>query len=185
MALKQIFLTWKKVFTNWKYLTTTFIVTLVFYSLNVLISNLGNLKNFYSSLGFFQMIRFFIILFFGFKETIMLYSFVSLIVNGLLFGLLFSLVSYKVNIGKGVGGKKIGLFGSAGLFLAAFIPGCAFCGIGLAYTLGISAGVLSFLPYEGFEFTLASIGILVFTILYVTKNMNKCKLNNRRILTFK
>ena len=175
---KQLFGTWKKVFSNWKYLTVTIIIALVFYSLNVLISNWSSLTGFYSTLGFFQTITFFFILFLGFKETIMFHSFVSLIVISILIGMLFSLVGYKINIGRGSVGKNVGLFGGIGLFLAAFAPGCAACGVGLTSVFGIGAGVLSFLPYNGFELSLASIGILVFTILNITENMYACKLKN-------
>ena len=64
------------------------------------------------------------------------------------------------------------------MFLAVFAPGCAACGVGLASVLGIGAGALSFLPYDGFELSVASIGILGLTILNVTKNMFVCKLKN-------
>ena len=176
MEWKQIFSTLKKVFTNWKYLVFTIIIALTFYSANVLVSSWNSLIGFYSIFGFFGAINFFLTLFIGFKETIMFHSFFSLIAISILFGVLFSLVGYKVSIGYGSDGKKIGLFGGAGLFLAAFAPGCAACGVGLASVLGISAGALSFLPYDGFELSIASIGILGFTIITVTKNMYVCKL---------
>src|SRR3989338_9381740 len=178
MGWRQIFGTWRKVFTNWKCLAVTIIIALSFYSANVFVSSWSSLKGFYSTLGFFQTIKFFFILFAGFKETIMFHSFISLIIISILFGMLFSLVEYKVRIGQGTGGKKVGLFGGIGLFLAAFAPGCAACGVGLASALGIGAGALSFLPYGGFELSIASIGILGFTIVNVTKNMYVCKLKN-------
>lgn len=174
---KQIFSTWKKVFTNWKYLTATAIIALAFYLVNVLVSSWSSLTGFYSTFGFFGTIKFFLILFFGFKETIMFHSFVSLIVISIFFGLLFSLVGYKISIGQGTDGKKIGLFGSIGLFLAAFAPGCAACGVGLASVFGIGAGALSFLPYDGFELSIASIGILGFTIINITKIYTCAKLS--------
>ena len=175
MEWKKMFSTWKKIFTNWRYLIITLIIALAFYSINVLVSSWRSLIGFYSTLGFFQTIKFFFILFFGFKETIMFHSFISLIIISILFGMLFSLVEYKVRIGQGTGGKKVGLFGGIGLFLAAFAPGCAACGVGLASALGIGAGALSFLPYGGFELSIASIGILGFTIVTITKNMYVCK----------
>ena len=178
MKWKQILNIWKKVFTNWKYLTFTAIIVLVFYSVNVLASSWSSLTGLYSTFGFFGTIKFFFTLFFGFKETIMFHSFVSLMIISILFGLLFSLVVYKISIGQGTDRKKIGLFGSIGLFLAAFAPGCVACGVGLASVLGISAGALSFLPYDCFELSIASVGILSFTILNVTKNMYVCNLKN-------
>lgn len=181
MEWKRIFSTWGKVFTNWKYLTVTIIITLVFYSINVLVSSWSSLTSLYSTFGFFGTIKFFFTLYFGFKETIMFHSFVSLVIISILFGMLFSLVGYKISIGRGSDGKKIGLFGGIGLFLAAFAPGCAACGVGLASVFGIGAGALSFLPYDGFELSIASIGILGFTIVNITKNMYVCKIKSLNI----
>ncbi len=175
MEWKNIMNTWKRVFTNWKYLTAAITIALAFYSVNVLVSSWSSLTGFYSTLGLFQTIKFFFILFFGFKETIQFHSFVSLIIISALFGMMFILVGYKVNIGKENEGTKIGLLGGVGLFLAALAPGCAACGIGLASVLGIGAGVLSFLPYEGLELSIASIGILGFTIVKITNEMYICK----------
>ena len=181
MEWKQIFNTWKKVFINWRYLVVTIIIALLFYSTNVLISNWSGLISFYPVLGFFGTVNFFFTLFIGFKETIMFHSFISLIIIGILLGFLFSLVGYKVSLGQKTDGKKISLFGGLGLFLAVFAPGCAACGVGLASVFGIGAGVLSFLPYGGFELSLASIGILLFTIVNVTKNMYICKVKSLNI----
>ncbi len=178
-----MFSTWKKVFTNWRYLAVAIIIALTFYSANVLISSWSSLTAFYPTFGFFGTIKFFFILFIGFKKTILFHSFVSLVVISILFGALFSLIVYKVSIGNEADGKEIGLFGSIGLFLAAFAPGCASCGVGLASVFGISAGALTFLPYDGFELSIASIGILSFTIIMITKNMYVCKhtIYNRNI----
>lgn len=177
MEVSNIFTTWKRVFGNWKYLAVTIVIALMFYSINVLVSSWSSLAGFYSTLGFFKTIKFFFILFFGFRETIMFHSFISLIIISILFGMLISLVGYKIKIGQRTDGKKIGLFGGIGLFLAAFAPGCAACGVGLVSFLGLGAGALSFLPYEGFELSLASIGILGFTIVTVTRDMYVCKIN--------
>jgi len=51
----------------------------------------------------------------------------------------------------------------------------------LASIFGIGAGVLSFLPYGGFELSIVSIVILFFTIINVTKNMYVCKVKNLNI----
>jgi len=178
MEWKNISVTWKKVFTNWRYLALMLVVAFAFYLINVTISSWKSLIGFYSTLGLFNTVKFFLILFLGFKETIQFSSFVSLITISLLLGMLVSLIGYKVYIGKVNDGKKIGLFGGIGLFLAVFAPGCAACGVGLASVLGISAGALSFLPYNGLELSILSIGILSFTIIKVTNEMYKCKVKN-------
>lgn len=174
MKWEQTFNTWKEVFTNWKYLLITSIIALAFYSLNVLISSWSTLTGFYTTLGFFGTIKLFFILWVGFKSTIILHSFISLIIISILLGILTSLIFYKLNFNDSLN-KKVGLFGTLGLFLAVFAPGCAACGVGLASVLGIGVGVLSFLPYEGFELSIFSIGILGFSILNIIKNMHICK----------
>ncbi len=175
MEYIKIFDTLKKVFSNWIYLTTSIIIALIFYSVNVLISNWGSLVGFYSTFGFFGTIKFFFILFLGFKETVLLNSYISLIIISILLGILFSLIGYKINLGNGFGGKTTGFFGSIGIFLAAFAPGCVACGIGLASILGIGVGALSFLPYKGLELSIASIGLLGFAIIKITNDMYICK----------
>ena len=177
MGWRQIFDTWKRVFTNWKYLTATIITAVVFYSFNVLISSWKNLIVFYSSFGFFKTVKFLFILWIGFKSTVILHSFISLIIVSILLGMLISLIFYKLRFNI-LRDKKASFFGGVGIFLAAFAPGCAACGIGLASVLGIGAGFLAFLPYDGLELSIASIGILSFTMVSITKNMYVCKTIN-------
>lgn len=186
MINRQVFRLWKNIFSNWKYLKIAIIVAFLFYSLNVLVSSWSTLNGFYSTLGLFSTIKLFFILFFGFKETMMFHSFISLITISILFGILVCLLKYKINLGEQINKNKLGIWGSIGLFLGAFAPGCAACGIGLISVFGISAGVLSFLPYEGFEISLLAIVILFVAIIRLTKNMYVCKLEDlnseRRLL---
>lgn len=181
MKWKTIFGTWKKVFGNWRYLTATIIIAMLFYAINVLISSWNSLVSFYSSFGFFGTIKFFFILALGFKETIKFHSYISLIIISILFGMLFSLIGYKVKLGNWGSDKKAGLLGTIGVFLAAFAPGCAACGIGLASALGIGAGFLTFFPYDGLELSIAAILIMGFTIMKVTKDMYVCKTSKFRL----
>ena len=76
--------------------------------------------------------------------------------------------------------KTVGILGGIGAFLAALVPGCAACGIGFASILGLSAGALSFLPYDGIELSLLAIGILGITIFKTTKNMYVCMVPNTK-----
>ena len=174
IELSQILSTWKKVFSNWKYVLIFLFAVLIFYSLNILIFNWKNLATFYSNLGFFGTLKLFFSFFFSFRSTIVLHSFISLILISILFGVLISLIFYKskLNISKD---KRTGLFGGIGVFIGAFVPGCAACGVGLASFLGLGAGFLSFLPYDGLELSILSIVILGFAIINLTKNMYTCK----------
>jgi len=183
MNIKGIIPVWIKVFKNWKYLLIAVVIAFSFYSFNVLTNSWSSLTNFYSSAGFFQALKFFFILSIGFSNIIRLHSYISLVVISILFGMLFSLLAYKINAGSMVKNKKAGFFGSIGVFLAALAPGCAACGIGLLSVLGLSAAVVTFLPFDGLELSILAIGILSFSIIKITKDMNVCdacqiKLNN-------
>ena len=174
MGLKSVVKIWKKIFSNWKYLLLLFFISFSFYSFNVLINSWSSLTNFYSLTGFSQTLKFFFILSFGFFNTIKIHSYVSLIIVSILLGILFSLITYKVSAGSVSKSRKAGVFGSVGVFLAALAPGCAACGIGLLSVLGLSATVLTVLPFEGLELSIISIGILSFSIFKITKDMNTC-----------
>lgn len=173
MKLKNRFNVWRNVFGNWKYVIITVFIAVTFYSLNVLISSWQNVRALYPSLGFFNTVKFFFVSWFGFKSTIIFHSFVSLIIISILFGTLISLILYKSKLNMS-GNKKVGLFGGIGIFIGALTPGCVFCGIGLASMLGIGAGALAFLPYEGLELSVLSIGLLSFAILKISDGMYKC-----------
>lgn len=180
MDLKKAFNTWKEVFGNWKYLILTIVIAIVFYSLNVLVPNIKNITPLYPTLGFLKTINFFFTLWIGFKSTIIWHSFISLIIISILLGILASLIFYKVSFNNPINNfnnpinKKVGLFSGIGVFLAALVPGCVACGVGLASILGIGAGFLAFLPYEGLELSILSIGLLSFSVLKISSDMHKC-----------
>src|SRR3989344_9016195 len=116
MDIKQLFSTWKEVFSNWRYVKIMIFVSLIFYTFNVLVSNWKNIFGIYSSFGFFETVKFLFIFWIGFKSTILSHSFVSLIVISILFGVLVSLISYKLSFNSLVN-KKAGFFGISGMFL--------------------------------------------------------------------
>jgi hypothetical protein len=104
-----------------------------------------------------------------------LHSYISLIIISILIGILFSLIIFKVNLGKESDSKKLGFFASIGIFLATIAPGCAVCGVGLLSILGIGSGFLLFLPFEGLELSILSILILIYATKKVTTEMYMCK----------
>ncbi len=172
MSEKNLFSVWKKVFSNWKYIALSIIIALIFYSFNVLISNYSSLISFYGKFGLLETIKLFFSFFIGFKETTLMSSFISLILIAILFGILFSLITYKTKMIKSVSGKT-GIFTTTGIFLGVLVPGCPSCGIGLLSLFGISAAALSFLPYDGLELSILAIGILSFSTFEITKDIKK------------
>lgn len=172
MKFKELLKAWKDVFSNWKYSALALFIMLIFYSVNVVISNFDNLA-FYNKFGFFGGIKFLFGLFLGFKERIFFSSFISLIIISILFGMLFSLILYRTNMVKNTSVKTMGFFGSMGIFLGVLAPGCAACGIGLLSLLGFSAAAITFLPFNGLELSWLAIGILGFSVFKISKDIKK------------
>jgi hypothetical protein len=179
MEIRRVLSYWKRTFSDWRYVFLGVVVAILFYALNVLIAQWRALGDFYSGFGFIGTIKFFLILTIGFGNTIYLYSYMSLIIISLLFGMLFSLIFYKVRNIKGVGNKKVGFFASFGVFMGALLPGCAACGIGLASTLGLSAAIITFFPFNGFELSVLAVGVLIIAIFKTSNDSCKVMFNKR------
>jgi hypothetical protein len=165
---------WRIVFTKGKYLFYAFLVAVLFYGFNVLISNYKTLSSYYSSFGFFGTLKFFSLLFIGFSGTIKFHSFITLVIVSVLLGMLFSITLYKIKISQKNDVKKVGIFSSIGIFLAALAPGCAACGLGLAPLLGISSAFLLALPLDGLELSILAILILSFSTWKTSKGLLEC-----------
>lgn len=179
MKINKIIKTWKEVFMNWKYQLLTITLAVFFYLVNVMISNWKTLLSFYPEFGFLKTINLFFNLTIGFGNTLKFSSYVSLLVTGALFGLLFSLITYKTLIIKTATGKT-GTFVVGGIFLGMIAPGCAACGVGLLSLFGLSSAFLVFLPLEGLEISLLAIGILFFSIMKISEDMSSagtCEIN--------
>lgn len=172
---------WANVFKQPKYIFITIAVAFLFYLLNVLISNIRNLASYYKYYGLGMTMTFFVKLLIGFKSTILAHSFAALIVISLLLGILASLIIYKASCFNFSDRSKNegGLIGVLGVSLGILAPGCVACGIGIISLIGVSGGVLSLLPYEGFEFSILSILLLVAAILQFTKNIYVCNLKKK------
>ena len=173
---------WKSVFSNKSYVFLAVIIALVFYVLNVLIANYKTIISFYKNFGFLSGSKLFLFLNLGFRETIEFYSFISLSVISIFFGIFFSLIFYKIKV-IGNSDKKIGLLGGIGIFLGALVPGCAACGVGLLPVIGFGAVFLTFLPFKGLEISFLAIGILGVAIYKISKDLIKCKISKNMLKT--
>lgn len=178
MELNRVFRHWKRVLGNWKYGLAALIVAFLFYALNVLLAQWKSLISFYSLFGFFGTIVFFFRLIVGFGNTILLHSYISLIVISLMIGMLFSLIFYKVFIIK-VRSEGGGLIASIGVFIGALIPGCAACSLGLASILGIGGALIAFLPFDGLELSVLAVVILGIAIFKTSNDSCKIMLNKK------
>lgn len=177
--IKDILSVWKDVFSSWKYVILIAFIALFFYSINVFIANFSSIISLYSRLGFLGILKFFLILFLGFWETRPLSSFFSLIIISVLFGVLFSLITFKTKMIKSASGKTMGVLGTTGVFIGILAPGCAACGVGLLSLFGVSAALLGSLPFGGLELSFLAIGILGFSVIKISKDIKKgivCKI---------
>jgi len=165
-----------KIYAQKRYFFFLFVITLIFFILNVIIKNIGAIKNMFSG-GIFSWLLFLSRLIIGFKETISPYTFISVIIISLLIGLLFTIMIYKVVSIRKINGQ-LGLFGAVGVFLGAFIPGCSACSVGALGILGITGSAFALLPLKGLELQIISITLLTFGIMYSSRNIsNSCHTN--------
>ncbi len=169
---------WKRVFSNWRYILSTLIIFILFYVLNVLIANFNNLISFSSQFGFFGTIKFFFNLMLGFFHVIPKFSFISLIIISFLIGMLFSLIFYRIKLISKTKDKKFGFVSAIGIFLGAFAPGCAACGLGLASLLGLSGTFLALFPLKGLELSILAIILLAIAIFKTSDD--SCKIMTKK-----
>ncbi|PIN90129.1 hypothetical protein COU57_04505 [Candidatus Pacearchaeota archaeon CG10_big_fil_rev_8_21_14_0_10_32_14] len=180
--VKKSFKSLRTVFSDIKYILLAILIGFLFYFLNFFISTFGNISSFYKSQGFYGIILFSYTLFVNFKGSILLSSFVSMIVLSVLTGILFSLVLYKVNLRK-KDSPKIGMLSFTGMFLGIFAPGCAACGLGLAAFFGLAASFAT-LPLKGLEISILAMTIMTFSILrfsyYLYDDVCSINFNNHK-----
>lgn len=94
-------------------------------------------------------------------------------------GINIALIAYKINRMKMINSVKTNSSAVLGGAFAAFTPGCPACTAPLAVILG-AVGGLSIFPMQGLELKMISVGVLVFSIYWITRglqNRSCCKIN--------
>jgi len=167
--MRDILNIWKRVYSNWRYVLSFVTIGIAFFIINVVIKNFNAIISSYSLLGFFGILKFIWTLSLGFKQTTTTSSFITLIIISVLFGMLFTLITYKVKLIKT--DKKLGFFWTTGIFLGFAAPGCAACGVGLLTVFGVGASTLYLLPLKGLEISLLAIAILSFATWKASKDI--------------
>ena len=100
------------------------------------------------------------------------------IVISSLAGINFAMMAFKMNQIKKMNSVKSNSSAIFGGIFAAFTPGCPACTAPLAVILG-AVGGLSLFPMQGLELKFISVGVLVFSIYWITKglqNKSCCKI---------
>ncbi len=161
----------KEVFSKSKYIFLTLFVALLFYLLNVVISDFFELTEIFRNYSFIVFLKLSFFYFIGFPSTISFFSAISMLFIALLFGSYISLAIYKTKQIKKFE-TKTSFAGSVGVFLGVFAPGCAACGIGVASLFGLG-GLISFLPYDGFEISVIALIFLLYANFSIAKKINQ------------
>ncbi len=159
----------KQIYANKKYYLLTLIVALlsfiVFYKLM-----LAKITN--HSLKIFIMMS-------GYNYTY--FTLLSFVMISVLFGVFLSLAVYKFKLIKTIKEKKgnsIGFFGYLGLVAGVFGAGCPTCG-SVVFALFGAPLALMYLPFKGAELRVLSVLILIVSIYFLTKSLDKCDLKKR------
>jgi len=176
--------TWMKVFRNSKYLASFLLISLIFYSINILIYDGKNILTFLKNYGFLFAAKGFSNSFLGLLKVLPWYSSLSVLTTSFLSGLFLTLLFYKFEELR-IGNDKKGFFGSAGVFLGLTATGCASCGLGILSLFGIGSSLIS-LPFKGLEISMLAIILLLASTFQITKRIsdNSCNLptkNERRL----
>ena len=100
------------------------------------------------------------------------------IVISTLAGINFAMMAYKMNQIKKMNSVKKNSSAIFGGVFAAFTPGCPACTAPLAVILG-AVGGLSLFPMQGLELKFISVGVLIFSIYWITRGLQSkscCKI---------
>ena len=114
-------------------------------------------------------------------ELLPLYMAASIGLTGIvavLAGINIALVAYNIKTQRNKNMRKSGTSAVLGGALTAFTPGCPACTAPLAVILG-AVGGLSLFPMQGLELKFISVGVLVFSIYWITRGLQSkscCKI---------
>ena len=100
------------------------------------------------------------------------------VVISALAGINFALMAFKIKRMKMMNSVKSNSSAVLGGAFAAFTPGCPACTAPLAVILGAIGG-LSLFPMQGLELKFISVGVLVFSIYWITRGLQSrscCKI---------
>ena len=172
MKAKEAASSLKKVFSDWKYSLLAVVVAIVFYMIDIFLSNFKALATISSQSGFFAMMGSLPLFMASYPAFFTVKFFIGLVILSFLFGMLFSLILYKTRMIKSASGKA-GIFVTLGIFLGILAPGCPSCGIGILSVLGVGSAAIAFLPFKGFGLLLISIGIMSFSVYKISKDINR------------
>ena len=92
------------------------------------------------------------------------------VVISALAGINFAMIAYKIKRMKMMNSVKSNSSTVLGGAFAAFTPGCPACTAPLAVILG-AVGGLSLFPMQGLELKFISVGVLIFSVYWITRGL--------------
>ena len=108
----------------------------------------------------------------------MITSIILTIAISALAGINFAMMAFKIKRMKMMNSVKSNSSAVLGGAFAAFTPGCPACTAPLAVILG-AVGGLSLFPMQGLELKFVSVGVLIFSIYWITRGLQSrscCKI---------
>ena len=184
MGIKEATSGFFEVLKKWKYLTLSIIVAILFYLINIFLSNFKYIVPTFKK-GILKFLEALLMDAISYPQFFTYKSFIGLIILSLLFGFLISLITYKTKMLKNFSGET-GFLTSAGIFLGMVAPGCSACGVGFLSVIGISGAAIAFLPWRGFELFLIAIILMLFSIYKISSQIDKgivCEIPLKKVST--
>ena len=168
----------REVFFKPFYILVALSGALLFYILNVVVSDFSDLRSIAGNYSSFTAIKLVFNYFIGFPSTLSFYSAFVVFLIALLFGSYIALATFKTTQMK-KSQDNLSLLGGIGLFFGFIAPGCFACGVGLASIFGLG-GALVALPFDGIEISVISIFLLGYANVSIAGKISKntCSMEN-------
>ncbi|MBT3262622.1 hypothetical protein HN992_01755 [Candidatus Woesearchaeota archaeon] len=173
LKLKTALNSTKTVLSKKKYFLIFFLVSFSLFSLSILSKNYQIIFKSFSKLSLIQYSKLIGSLYVGGVTLNQVHATIILISISLLLGITVALMTFKVN-SKNAVTPRLNKSGTVGAVLGMATPVCAPCGIGLLSMVGLG-GVLTYLPFQGTELGVMSIGLLGYSILHIGNDIQECK----------
>ena len=170
-----------EVFQKPQYWALSLVVAGVFFVINMVLPNIKTITRAASTLTGSRYVQFVIALVEGGINNMTQASFAMLIIIAVLVGVMISLITYKIRMGR-IFSAHDGKATTIGAILGLAAPGCASCGIGLLSAVGLTSA-LTYLPFKGMEIGAVSIVLLAGSTGSLASRIadgNNCKINFKK-----
>ncbi len=153
-----------------------FVTVLVFLALTIWLPQLGTLKVVLGSdvYSFFQKMNILVASLGNFKSALPIPTQIISVIIAFLAGMNISLSVYYIR--RRLKTQKVAGVGLFGMIVGLFGVGCSSCGSVLLSSflgVGVTSGIVTFLPLHGLEFGILSISILIISIYSIARQITR------------